>query len=311
MRAADSAGDDPSLSLILWADHGPKRPMPDEQSISEESTAEPEVVQATPSAPPAEILPHEEPAAMLDIHDAHHAASSWREFFIHIATIVLGLLIAVSLEQTVELLHRRHQAEHARELLAAEMVDNDRILHRIRPILAMHEDYLFKDLAVLDRLRRHALQPTDRIVLYHSPTDFRDAAWQTAQQSGALALFSYVEAQRYAYIYAIQAEFSATMADSMTALQNANTMFYASAADRFDQNRATQVAGTKALAGELGEARARLAFEDQARKPEQLKRLRPEQIDRLEQTIQQGIYQDEKLSNRCAWLEQGYHLFIK
>ena len=31
---------------------------------------------------------------MLDVHPAHHAASSWKEFFIHIATIVLGLLIA-------------------------------------------------------------------------------------------------------------------------------------------------------------------------------------------------------------------------
>jgi len=39
---------------------------------------------------------------MLDVHPAHHAATTWRDFFIHIATIVLGLLIAVALEQTVE-----------------------------------------------------------------------------------------------------------------------------------------------------------------------------------------------------------------
>jgi hypothetical protein len=175
----------------------------------------------------------------------------------------------------------------------------------------MHEDYLFKDLAVLDRLRRHALQPSDRIVLYHPPTDFREEAWQTAQQSGAIALLSYAETRRYAYIYGFQAEFSATMNDSMTALQNANTMFYASAADRFNQDRAAQVASPKAFAGELGEASAHLAFEDQARKPEQLQRLTPQQVDRLEQTIQQAIYQDEKLINRCVWLDQGYHQFIK
>jgi hypothetical protein len=46
---------------------------------------------------------------MLDIHPAHHAATTWREFLIHIATIVLGLLIAVGLEQAVEALHRHHQ----------------------------------------------------------------------------------------------------------------------------------------------------------------------------------------------------------
>ena len=46
---------------------------------------------------------------MLDVHPAHHAASTWRDFFIHIATICLGLLIAIGLEQTVEALHRLHE----------------------------------------------------------------------------------------------------------------------------------------------------------------------------------------------------------
>ena len=46
---------------------------------------------------------------MLDVHPAHHAATTWRDFSIHIATIVLGLLIAVALEQTVEAV--RHSTE--------------------------------------------------------------------------------------------------------------------------------------------------------------------------------------------------------
>jgi hypothetical protein len=29
---------------------------------------------------------------MLDIHPPHHAASTWRDFFVHIAAIVIGLL---------------------------------------------------------------------------------------------------------------------------------------------------------------------------------------------------------------------------
>ena len=51
---------------------------------------------------------------MLDVHPAHHAASTWRDFFIHIATIVIGLLIAIGLEQTVEYFHHRHLASEAR-----------------------------------------------------------------------------------------------------------------------------------------------------------------------------------------------------
>ena len=46
---------------------------------------------------------------MLDVHPPHESVHTWRDFFIHIATIVIGLLIAVGLEQTVEYLHHRHQ----------------------------------------------------------------------------------------------------------------------------------------------------------------------------------------------------------
>jgi hypothetical protein len=62
----------------------------------------------------------EEPAPMLDVHPAHHAASTWRDFFIHIATIVIGLLIAVGLEQTVEYFHHRHQLHDVRRGILAD-----------------------------------------------------------------------------------------------------------------------------------------------------------------------------------------------
>jgi hypothetical protein len=50
---------------------------------------------------------------MLDVHPPHEAAHTWRDFLIHIATIVVGLLIAIGLEQTVEFFHHRHQLEKA------------------------------------------------------------------------------------------------------------------------------------------------------------------------------------------------------
>jgi len=35
---------------------------------------------------------------MLDVHPPHTSTHTWRDFFIHIATICIGLLIAVDLE---------------------------------------------------------------------------------------------------------------------------------------------------------------------------------------------------------------------
>jgi hypothetical protein len=71
-----------------------------------------------------------EPTPMLDVHPPHHAASTWRDFFIHIATIVIGLLIAVGLEQTVELIHHRHQRHQLQEDLHDEAEQNLQVIDR-------------------------------------------------------------------------------------------------------------------------------------------------------------------------------------
>ncbi|MES2392289.1 MAG: hypothetical protein V4555_11655 [Acidobacteriota bacterium] len=68
---------------------------------------------------------------MLDVHPPHAPAHTWRDFFIHIATIVVGLLIAIGLEQTVEGIHRHHQRHQLEEDLRAEaesripLIDHD------------------------------------------------------------------------------------------------------------------------------------------------------------------------------------------
>jgi hypothetical protein len=54
---------------------------------------------------------------MLEVHPAHEKVHSWAQFFVHIAAIVIGLIIAVSLEQTVEFFHHRHQREQLKAAL--------------------------------------------------------------------------------------------------------------------------------------------------------------------------------------------------
>ena len=63
---------------------------------------------------------------MLDVHSPHHTPHTWRDFIIHIATICVGLLIAVGLEQAVEAINRHHERGDLRESLAHE---NEQILH--------------------------------------------------------------------------------------------------------------------------------------------------------------------------------------
>src|ERR1700733_15287098 len=79
---------------------------------------EPDSIPAPSTGPP------EEPTHTLDGHPPPHAAMSWKEFFVHIATIVLGLLIAVGLEQTVEYIHHRREVQEIRKALVQERQKN-------------------------------------------------------------------------------------------------------------------------------------------------------------------------------------------
>jgi hypothetical protein len=63
---------------------------------------------------------------MLDVHPPHAPTHTWRDFLIHIATICVGLLIAIGLEQTVEALHRAHERRNLQTALTHE---SEQILH--------------------------------------------------------------------------------------------------------------------------------------------------------------------------------------
>jgi hypothetical protein len=65
--------------------------------------------------------------AILDVH-VSHPTHVWKNFFIHIATISVKLLIAIGLKQGVELLHHRHQAARLEEDMRGQPAQNLRIM---------------------------------------------------------------------------------------------------------------------------------------------------------------------------------------
>ena len=65
---------------------------------------------------------------MLDVHPIHAPVGGWRDFFIHIATIVVGLCIAVAIQQAVEHVHNRYQIAETRQALRLEREDNYKTL---------------------------------------------------------------------------------------------------------------------------------------------------------------------------------------
>ena len=134
---------------------------------------------------------------MLDVHPPHSPTHTWKDFFIHIATIVIGLLIAVGLEQLVEYIHHRRQLAETRVALAVERRINENRFavtteqfRRIVPILE-------RNLSVFIALKGHVSHagPLPELDWHYIHLAMMDGAWQTAKQDNVLAGMPAAEAR--------------------------------------------------------------------------------------------------------------------
>jgi hypothetical protein len=149
---------------------------------------------------------------MLDVHAPHEAAHTWTNFFIHLATIVIGLLIAVGLEQTVEYLHHRHQVAEIRRSLAEERHINEVLFTSACSEFRRYAPILAGSLQTIIYLRAHPGaapgQWPGRFSFYMLSTRFQDSAWKSALQSTALEYMPRAEVRTYSELYARLAELS-------------------------------------------------------------------------------------------------------
>jgi hypothetical protein len=92
---------------------------------------------------------------MLDVHPPHAPTHTWKDFFIHIATIVLGLLIAIGLEQTVEHFHERHQLH---ELRQGALADARLYLHDVDQLRAVNAQQIGELTTRIEQVRQALAQ---------------------------------------------------------------------------------------------------------------------------------------------------------
>ena len=79
---------------------------------------------------------------MFEAHVPHEAIQSWKGFFTYIAAIVIGLFIAVGLEQSVEYFHHRHQRALLEEQIHAVFEDEPRLIDSDTKRLSDFRSYL-------------------------------------------------------------------------------------------------------------------------------------------------------------------------
>jgi type II secretory pathway pseudopilin PulG len=138
---------------------------------------------------------------MLDVHPPHHAATTWRDFFIHIATIVIGLLIAVGLEQTVEYVHHRHQLHKAREAIYAEIEAQATRLETAIASTITAEQTMQRNAAILRTSHDHDSTPTSALIYKWGTPYPRSNAWQDAKADGSVGYMAPQERAAADFIY--------------------------------------------------------------------------------------------------------------
>ncbi len=139
---------------------------------------------------------------MLEVHEPHEPIHTWTDFFIHIATIVIGLLIAVGLEQGVEWMHHKHQLREVRTQLGEERELNLRILDRNAELDVQMKMELNDDLHLLQQHLAHDKKPLHGNLHYEwYSLALQAGAWQSGTQSAAIGLMPEKDLILYSYRY--------------------------------------------------------------------------------------------------------------
>jgi hypothetical protein len=145
---------------------------------------------------------------MLDVHPAHHAASTWRDFLIHIATIVLGLLIAIGLEQSVEALHRQHERSQLRQSLHGEslQIESDTVTSEVT--LSDRKEWLRARISKVQAAvwQHQPLPPPDPHTGATVLVRPDDPLWRSAKTSGLAPLLTEREVVAYSEIELLAAK---------------------------------------------------------------------------------------------------------
>lgn len=147
---------------------------------------------------------------MLDVHPPEHAAHTWKDFFIHIATIVVGLIIAVGLEQAVEGLRRHHERQELEQNLRHEAQENvDRLedgrMYWVAQVLWLRSaTTLLRKAPTINGMVVVSLPLRREEKSSSSPTR---AVWAVAKANGTLALLPEGEAEVLEHVdYLAEAE---------------------------------------------------------------------------------------------------------
>jgi hypothetical protein len=164
----------------------------------------------------------------MEIHGPEGPTSSFKDFFIHIVIVTIGILIALGLEGIRETIYVRRIVRDARENFHVELVGNRRNLDRELKNDSEMLAQLNQIIADLPKLRKAPAEFRARVAkLYPSGYFFSSSRWDSALSTGALGHMSVDEVNQYAEVNFLAHAYTALESQTNTDWEHLEAFFSA------------------------------------------------------------------------------------
>ncbi|MFZ0516726.1 MAG: hypothetical protein WBG23_14860 [Acidobacteriaceae bacterium] len=155
----------------------------------------------------------------MDIEPPHGPIETWRDFFVHLVIITLGLLIALALEGVVGYIHERHLVHEANANITSEMRDNQKDVEDSVKATGQYQQDM-KHLIDLMEDVKAGKKLNGSVTITFEKADLNTASWKTAAATGAIAYMRYRDVKRYEDIYGLQGDFELAQDRAMDSWAN-------------------------------------------------------------------------------------------
>lgn len=160
---------------------------------------------------------------MIDVHPPHKRIHGVGEFFLHLFTITVGLLIALALESAAEGVHHRHQRVEAETTIREEITENRAELVKADAAIKSELDNLIAVLGYLEARSDGKEASAAGISLGFSLIHLQNAGWRTAAATGAVQYMDYKAVQGFAEAYDLQEVYNGMQNQTLNNYLNLNS----------------------------------------------------------------------------------------
>jgi len=145
--------------------------------------------------------------AAMDFHPSQGPIHSFKDFLFHLLTVIIGILIALSLEGLLDWHHHRMLVQEARSNLASEIRENQQRLTKGLTSAPDAEKRLKATIEAIDGYRKNHNEQASDLDWSFGLFPLNATAWSTAASTRAVSYMNYSEVQGYTRVYVVQEQF--------------------------------------------------------------------------------------------------------